>query len=37
MVVKTQSKGREFVGLQVGETDVLRYFPKDTAVIELQL
>ena len=37
MVVKTQSKGREFIGLQVGATDVRRYFPKGTAVIELQL
>ena len=37
MVVKTQSKGRELVGLQVGATDVQRYFPKGTAVIELQL
>jgi hypothetical protein len=37
MVVKTQSRGREFVGLQVGATDVRRYFPKGTAVIELQL
>lgn len=37
MVVKTQSKGRELVGLQVGATNVRRYFPKDTSVIELQL
>lgn len=37
MVVKTQSKGREFVGLQVGQTNVRRFFPKDTSVIELQL
>ena len=37
MVVKTQSKGREFTGLQVGANNVQRYFPKDTAVIELQL
>jgi hypothetical protein len=37
MVVKAQSRGRSFVGLQVGETDVERYFPKDTYVIELQL
>lgn len=37
MVVKTQSKGRELVGLQVGDTDVLRYFPKGTSVIELEL
>lgn len=37
MVVRTQSKGREVVGLHVGETDVQRYFPKDSPVIELQL
>jgi hypothetical protein len=37
MVVKTQSKGRDFVGLQVGETDIERYFPKDRFVIELRL
>ena len=37
MVVKTQSKGREFVGLQVGESNVRRYFPRETSVIELQL
>jgi hypothetical protein len=37
MVVRTQSKGREFTGLRVGANNVQRYFPKDTAVIELQL
>lgn len=37
MVVKTQSKGREYVGVQVGESDVRRYFPQGTSVIELQL
>lgn len=37
MVVKTHSKGREFIGLQVGQTNVRRFFPKDTSVIELQL
>jgi hypothetical protein len=37
MVVKTQCKGREFIGLQVGVTNVRRYFPKNVAVIELQL
>jgi len=37
MVVKMQSRGREVVGLQVGDSDVLRYFSKDASVIELQL
>jgi hypothetical protein len=37
MVVKTKSKGRAFTGLQVGANNVQRYFPKDMAVIELQL
>ena len=37
MVVKTQSRGREVLGLQVGTANARRYFPKDTAVIELQL
>ncbi len=37
MVVKTQSKGRGITGLHVGSSNVRRYFPKDTAVIELQL
>jgi hypothetical protein len=37
MVVKTQSKGHEITGLQVGANNVRRYFPKDGSVIELQL
>lgn len=37
MVVKTQSKGREVLGLQVGASNARRYFSKDSAVIELQL
>jgi hypothetical protein len=37
MVVKTQSKGREITGLQVGANNVRRYFPKSALVIELQL
>ena len=37
MVVKTQSRGRELVGLQVGVSNVRRYFPKDASQIELQL
>lgn len=37
MVVKTQSKGREITGLEVGVHNVRRYIPKGTAVIELEL
>jgi hypothetical protein len=37
MVVKTQSKGHGLTGLHVGASNVRRYFPKDTSVIELQL
>lgn len=37
MVVKTQTKGREVTGLHVGANNVRRYFPKNVAVIELQL
>jgi hypothetical protein len=37
MVVKTQSKGREFIGLQVGVRNARRYFSKDIPEIELQL
>lgn len=37
MVVKTQSRGREVLGLQVGAANARRYFPKDVSVIELQL
>ena len=37
MVVKTQSKGREVLGLQVGIANARRYFSKDASVIELQL
>jgi hypothetical protein len=37
MVVKTQSKGRGVTGLNVGISNVQRYFPKGVAVIELQL
>jgi hypothetical protein len=37
MVVKPQSKGRQLVGLQVGASNVRRYFSKDAAVIELDL
>ncbi len=37
MLVRTQSKGREITGLQVGANNVRRYFPKSAAVIELEL
>lgn len=37
MVVKTQNKGREVVGLQVGATNARRYFSRDASVIEIQL
>jgi hypothetical protein len=37
MVVKTHCNGREFTGVEVGAVDVRRYFPRDTAVIELLL
>lgn len=37
MVVKTQSNGRNLTGLNVGASNVRRYFPRDVAVIELQL
>ncbi len=37
MVVKTHSKGRGVTGLQVGASNVRRYFPKHVEVIELQL
>lgn len=37
MVVKTHCEGREFTGVEVGAVDVRRYFPRDTAVIELLL
>lgn len=37
MVVRTQSKGCEITGLQVGAHNVRRYFPKGAAVIELEL
>jgi hypothetical protein len=37
MVVKTHSKGHGVTGLHVGTQNVLRYFPKGTQNIELQL
>jgi len=37
MVVRTQSAGREIIGLQVGGNNARRYFPKIIAVIELEL
>jgi hypothetical protein len=37
MVVKTQSKGRGITGLNVGITNVERYFPRGVNTVELQL
>lgn len=37
IVVKTQNRGREVLGLQVGASNARRYFSKDMSVIELQL
>jgi hypothetical protein len=37
MVVKTQSKGRGVTGLNVGMSNVQRYFTRGVSVIELQL
>lgn len=37
MVVTTQSKGRGVIALNIGASNVRRYFPKHIAVIELQL
>jgi len=37
MVVKTQSKGRGMTGLNVGSSNVQRYFPRDVLSVVLQL
>jgi hypothetical protein len=37
MVVKTRNLGHGLTGLHVGASNVRRYFPKDSSVIELQL
>ncbi len=37
MVVRTQSKGRHVIGLNVGANNVRHYFPKNILTIELQL
>jgi hypothetical protein len=37
MVVQTQSKGLGLTGLNIGATNVRRYFPKRVSVVELQL
>jgi len=37
MVVTSQCHGHKVTGLLVGESNVLRYFPKDITEIELQL
>lgn len=37
MIVKTRRKGREFTGVEIGASDVRRYFPEDMHEIELCL
>lgn len=37
MVVKTHSEGREYTGVEVGTSNVKRYFPRGAEVIELRL
>ena len=37
MVVKTQCKGHDFTGVEVGPGNVRRYFHRDVVVIELLL
>jgi hypothetical protein len=37
MLVKTESKGREYTGVTVGARNVRRYFPKQVDAIELKL
>jgi hypothetical protein len=37
MVVKTQSKGRGVTGLNVGTSNVQRYFSRSVSFVELQL
>jgi len=37
MVIKTQCKGREITGVEVGAHNVRRYFPQQVEAIELEL
>jgi hypothetical protein len=37
MLVQTQSKGRGLMGLHIGDSNAHHYFPRELAVIELQL
>lgn len=37
MVVKTQHRGREFTGIEIGAGNVRRYFPPNIDFIELHL
>jgi hypothetical protein len=37
MLVKTQCKGHEYTGVEVGTRNVRRYFPKQIQVIEIEL
>jgi hypothetical protein len=37
MVIRTQCKGREYTGVEIGSGNVRRYFPRQIEVIEIQL
>jgi hypothetical protein len=37
MVIRTQCKGREYTGVDVGANNVRRYFPRRNEVIEIQI
>jgi len=37
MVVKTQCRGRAYIGVSVGDSDVRRYFPEPTESIDLEI
>ena len=37
MLVRTQLKGHAYLGVEIGTTDVRRYFPKQIRVIEIEL
>jgi hypothetical protein len=37
MVIRTQCKGREYTGVEIGSNNVRRYFPRQIEAIEIQL
>ncbi|MGA7342783.1 MAG: hypothetical protein WBE72_24070 [Terracidiphilus sp.] len=37
MLVRTQSKGREFTGVEVGASNVRRYFPRQIQTVDLEI